>query len=84
MIACLFVVRSHRRTGVGTDLIRAAVDFAGKNGAERVESYPVDRDDQPTVDVFAFTGIVRQFIAAGFTEVSRPRPTRPVMRRAVG
>lgn len=83
VIACLFVARGHRRTGVGTDLIRAAVDFAHENGAEHVEGYPIDRGERPTVDAFAFTGTARQFTAVGFTEVTRPRPTRPVMRRAV-
>jgi hypothetical protein len=29
------------------------------------------------------TGIASAYLAAGFTEVARPKPDRPVMRRVV-
>lgn len=35
-------------------------------------------------DVFAWTGIASAFRAAGFGEVARPSPTRPIVRAATG
>lgn len=83
VVACLFVAPTHRRSGVGTALLRGAVRFARESGAIRIEGYPVDRPGRDVVDVFAFTGIASQFADAGFVEVARFRPTRPVMRRQV-
>jgi GNAT superfamily N-acetyltransferase len=79
-ITCLFVKRSHRRRGVSARLIEAALAHARARGAEIVEGYPVDPEgDRP--DPFVWTGLASAFRRAGFREVARRSPTRPVMRR---
>ena len=82
-ISCLFIAKEFRRKGVGSGLIRAAVQYAADNGATIVEAYPVEPQKENMPDVFAFTGIASAFLKEGFVEVARPTPTRPVMRRYV-
>lgn len=79
-VVCFYIERRHRRRGVGRALLRAAVDHAVANGARIVEGYPVDTSGgkRPSGDLF--TGVPSMFEAAGFREVARRSPTRPVMR----
>ena len=82
-VVCLFVARDHRRRGVSVALLDGAAGFAVSRGATTVEGYPVDPRSGAMPDVFAWTGTVAAFRAAGFVEVGRPLPGRPVMRREV-
>ena len=82
-VVCLFVAREHRRQGVSVALLRGAAAFAAAQGAEVVEGYPVDPRSGAMPDVFAWTGTATAFAAAGFVEVARALPGRPIMRRAV-
>lgn len=78
-ITCLFVEKKHRRAGVAVELIKAAVAHAGAGGGRIVEGYPVEtQKDQPPP--FVFTGTASAFRQAGFTEVARNSPTRPIFR----
>jgi len=81
-ISCFYVRARHRRLGVTKALIEAATDFAAQAGATIVEAYPIDKTvGKGTTN--AFTGIASSFAAAGFIEVARRSPTRPIMRRSV-
>lgn len=85
-ITCFVVDSRHRRTGIGSTLLRAAVEFAREHGATAVEGHPVDTAALSAARVGAsaiFTGSMAMFSAAGFTEVARTYPSRPVMRLAV-
>jgi len=82
-VVCFFVAKHHRRKGASVALIKAAVAYAEKQGAEAVEGYPVDTRSGGTADVFAYTGIVSAFRKAGFVEVLRRSPTRPIMRHII-
>ena len=80
-VTCLFVDKSCRKKGVSTELLRAATEYAKSQGAEMVEGYPVEpKSEKDIPPVFAWTGIPRAFIGAGFQEVARHSPTRPIMR----
>jgi GNAT superfamily N-acetyltransferase len=82
-VTCFAVDSRHRRSGVGTALLKAAVEFAREHGATAVEGHPVDVAALSAARVAGsaiFTGTVAMFSAAGFTEVARTYPTRPVMR----
>ncbi len=81
-VPCFFVARPHRRHGLTVALLRAAVDFAARRGARTVEGYPVEADGVKP-DVFVYTGLASAFRQAGFREVARRSPTRPVMRYEV-
>jgi GNAT superfamily N-acetyltransferase len=82
-ITCLFVAKEHRRTGVSVALLQAAAAHAQRRGAALVEGYPQQPRQGAMADVFAWTGLASAFVAAGFHEVARPSPTRPIMRRAL-
>jgi len=81
-VACLFIDKPYRKKGISTELLRAASEYAKSRGAEWVEGYPVEpkskRDISPA---FAWTGINTAFVHAGFIEVARRSPTRPIMRQ---
>jgi GNAT superfamily N-acetyltransferase len=82
-VTCFAVDSRYRRTGVGSALLRAAVEFAREHGATAVEGHPVDVAGLTSAQVAGsalYTGTVAMFAAAGFTEVARTFRTRPVMR----
>lgn len=81
-IVCFYIAPWARRMGIARALTEAAVAFAREHGAATVESYPVDTTDgrkRSSGDVF--TGVPAVFESAGFTEVERRAPARPIMRR---
>lgn len=82
-ISCLFVEKKHRRQGLSSNLLRAAADFAAKQGARIIEGYPTEPTNQKTPDPFLWHGVASAFLAAGFTEVARRSQTRPIMRLIV-
>lgn len=82
-VVCFFVDRAARRTGVTTALLRAAIEHARKGGARIVEGYPIDPAGKPVADTFAWFGLLSAFRRAGFEEVARRSPTRPIMRHVI-
>ena len=79
-VSCLFVTKAYRSRGVSVQLLRAAVDMAANAGAQIVEGYPVIPYADRMPDAFAWTGTLSAFRSAGFEEVGRGSPKRPIMR----
>jgi GNAT superfamily N-acetyltransferase len=82
-VTCFAVDARHRRSGIGGALLRAAVAFARDHGATAVEGHPVDATALMAARVAGsalYTGTMAMFTAAGFVEVGRAYPSRPVMR----
>jgi GNAT superfamily N-acetyltransferase len=79
-ISCLFVAKPLRRSGVSVQLLRAAREYAGRQGARIVEGYPVEPYAGNMPAAFAWTGTASAFLKAGFKEVARRSRTRPIMR----
>lgn len=79
-IVCFFVHRRWRRKGITVALLDAAAAYARKRGARQLEGYPVAPRAGKVPDVFAWTGLPGAFTKAGFQEVARRSPTRPIMR----
>lgn len=69
-----------RRKGVSTRLLSAAVDHVRSQGSRIVEGYAVEPQKEKMADAFAYHGLVSAYRTAGFMEVLRPSPTRPIMR----
>jgi GNAT superfamily N-acetyltransferase len=82
-VVCLFVAKRYRRTGVSTQLLRAAVDHVRKRGGRILEGYPVEPKKDKTPDAFAFHGLASAFLDAGFKEVARRSEHRPIMRYVI-
>jgi ribosomal protein S18 acetylase RimI-like enzyme len=80
-VTCFVVRVGHRRSGVAVALLDGAVRLARGSGARAVEGYPVDVAARTrTSSAELYHGPLSTFLAAGFREVARPRPTRPVVR----
>ena len=79
-VVCFFVAKPWRSRAVATALLRAAVDFVRARGGKAVEGYPVEPAKSKIPDAFAYPGVASAFKAAGFVEVARRSPTRPIMR----
>lgn len=85
-VTCFAVDRRHRRSGVGSALLKAAVEFARQHGATAVEGHPVDVAGLKAARAAPsalYTGTKAMFAASGFVEVARTYPTRPVMRLSI-
>lgn len=81
-ITCFYVAPSHRGRGLTVELLEAAARHARQHGATLLEGYPVEpAKTQPAP--FVFTGLASAFRRAGFREVARRSPTRPIMRRTL-
>lgn len=80
-VTCFFIDRTHRGRGLSVALLKGAADLARRAGAEVVEGYPVDPRGGRQADVFVYTGLTSAFLRAGFKEVARRSPTRPIMRK---
>jgi GNAT superfamily N-acetyltransferase len=79
-VTCFFIARAWRRRGITRHLLEAAAEFARQQGARLLEGYPVEpKRDQP--DVFVYTGLASAFRKAGFKEMARRSPSRPIFRR---
>jgi GNAT superfamily N-acetyltransferase len=79
-VVCFFIAKPHRRQRVSTKLLQSAVDYARTKGARIVEGYPIEPKKESYPDAFAYTGLAGAFRDAGFVEVLRRSPTRPIMR----
>jgi GNAT superfamily N-acetyltransferase len=81
-VTCFFVAKEYRQRGVTVALLKAAADYVREHGASILEGYPTETSRQQA-DAFVFTGLASAFRRAGFKEVARRSPTRPIMRCAL-
>ncbi len=78
-VPCFFVAKKFRRQGINVELLKAAVEYVRSKGGRIVEGYPIDNGKEIPAP-FAFTGTASAFVKAGFKEVARNSPTRPIFR----
>ena len=78
-IICFVVPSAYRHQGLGHALLAGAIAYARTRGVGILEAYPVDKATR-SVDDFIWHGVKSMFDAAGFEEVARRKPGRPVMR----
>ena len=94
-ITCLYINKNHRRSGLSVRLISATVDFVKARGGSVIEGYALEPEHKPenkseqksalkrVPDVFAYYGLASAYRQAGFKEVVRRSPTRPIMRYSI-
>lgn len=78
-VICFVVPSEYRKQGVARQLLEAAVAFCRKKRVKLVEAYPVDRAER-SADTSLWFGAKSMYDAAGFEEVARRKPERPVVR----
>jgi GNAT superfamily N-acetyltransferase len=81
-VICFVVPSAHRGQGVAHALLHGAIAYARKHGATLIEAYPVDKAGRSRDDAMWF-GAKSMYDRAGFQEVARRKPTRPVVRLKV-
>ena len=78
-IVCFVVPSPLRGLGIAKTLLQHAIDYARANGASAVEAYPVDKP-QHSQPQWLWHGAKAMFDRAGFVELARRKPERPLMR----
>jgi ribosomal protein S18 acetylase RimI-like enzyme len=78
-VICFVVPAEHRHQGVANAMLAAAIAYAKRRGVKLLEAYPVDKTP-PLSDGSLWFGAKSMYDAAGFREVARRKPTRPVVR----
>jgi GNAT superfamily N-acetyltransferase len=76
-LSCLYVRKGYRRRGITSRLIAAAIEAARRAQAPALEAYPFDAEVSPSA---SGSGYASTFARAGFVEVARRTPARPIMR----
>jgi len=76
-ISCFYVRKGYRRRGISSALIAEALRTAKLANALALEAYPLDGTVSPSS---TSTGYLSTFLRAGFKEVARRTPEKPVMR----
>lgn len=82
-VICFVVPAEHRGQGVAQALLEAAVAYAKEQGATLVEAYPVDKPNR-SHDENMWFGAKSMYDQAGFEEVARRKPQRPIVRLKPG
>ncbi len=78
-IICFVVPSQFRRQGTAQELLEGAISYARSRDVSILEAYPVDKNEYSRDDSLWF-GVKSMYDRAGFTEVARRKPQRPVMR----
>jgi len=78
-VICFVVPAEFRNQGVARALLDGAIAFARRRRIKLLEAYPVDKRGRANDDSMWF-GAKSMFDAAGFEEVARRKPARPVVR----
>jgi len=81
-VICFVVPGEQRGQGIARALLDGAIAHAKRQRVKMLEAYPVDRAGPARDDALWF-GVKSMFDAAGFVEVARRKPARPVMRLAL-
>jgi GNAT superfamily N-acetyltransferase len=79
-VNCFYIRAGHRGQNMMRKLLDGAVAFARRGGAAALEACPIETD-RKLVWGEGYVGIASVFRAAGFAEVARRSPTRPLMRK---
>lgn len=82
-IICFVVPSEYRGQGVAKAMLDGAIAYARKRGVKLLEAYPVDKPE-PSADDALWFGVKSMYDDAGFEEVARRKPTRPVVRLRLG
>jgi GNAT superfamily N-acetyltransferase len=82
-VTCFFMSKEWRGKGLSTRLLRAAAKHVKSRGGRVLEGYPHDLAGGSLPGAFVFTGLLPAFERAGFREVARRSPKRPIVRKSL-
>ena len=79
-IVCFFMDKNYRGIGLGENMVRAAVQYAGEKGAKIVEAYPTKPRGKKLDPVSSYMGLPHVFERAGFEQVAEPSDAKVILR----
>lgn len=79
-VVCFYVKASHRRLGLSSRLLAAAVEYAFDRGARSIEGYAVVPKEGDVPAAFAWTGLPGTFERLGFEPVAHDSGSRRIYR----
>jgi len=82
-VICFVVPAQYRGQGVARALLDGGIMYARRRGAQLLEAYPVDKPGRSDADALWF-GVWSMYERAGFEEVARRTPYRPIVRLRPG
>ena len=82
-VVCFFIRKDFRGNGVSTELLKALKVFVKQHGGKIIEGYPIEPKKGKMPDAFAWVGLSKAFLKAGFKEIIRRSETRPIMRYSI-
>jgi len=82
-VVCFVVPAEFRHRGVATALLQGAIGYARRRGVTLLEAYPLDKAERGRDD-WLWHGAKSMYDKAGFVEVERRRPERPIVRLRLG
>jgi GNAT superfamily N-acetyltransferase len=81
-VNCFYIRSGWRGKKLMRTLLDGALAFAAAQGARLVEACPIE-SERKLIWGEGYVGVASVFRSAGFTEVARRSPTRPLMRRVL-
>jgi GNAT superfamily N-acetyltransferase len=81
-IVCFFVSRPYRESGLTHFLVKAAVQYAEKCGAQIIESYPIDVHEKH-IEYERYSGLTTTYEKEGFKVACCRSKRRPIMRYGI-
>jgi GNAT superfamily N-acetyltransferase len=81
-VVCFYTAADARGEGLADAMLAHAAEYARRHGARLLEAYPIDRATRDRDDSMWF-GAKRMYDRAGFVEVARRKPARPVVRKTL-
>ncbi len=81
-VTCFYIRNGYRKSGLMGQLLAAATDHARAQGARFLDACPIETE-KPLQWGEGFVGIAPVFYRAGFEEIARRSPRRPLMRKTL-
>jgi len=81
-VICFYTAKHVRGEGLSAQMLEGAAKYAREKGATLLEAYPVDKP-QRTADENMWFGAKSMYDRAGYKEVARRKPARPIVRKAL-
>jgi GNAT superfamily N-acetyltransferase len=79
-VPCFFINKNFRRHGVSVELLKAVVKYAKENGIKIIEAYPAIPTQEKLPGAFAWIGLYKSFVRAGFEIADTTSKNRPMVR----
>jgi GNAT superfamily N-acetyltransferase len=81
-VICFYTAKHARGEGLSAQMLAGAAEYARAQGATLLEAYPVDKPARSADDNMWF-GAKAMYDRAGYKEVARRKPARPIVRKAL-